>query len=145
MIQSCKISSTDFIKVLNDLYRGALTTMANKFEKMNTEKMETGTDTGAAYDTLERGKNTYKAQPAANEKEQERRKADGKTQGRKNCKLSRINMAFSESNYDYIKTMSHATGQSMTDFVNQVIISYREEHSETYEKAKEFLQELSGE
>lgn len=44
-----------------------------------------------------------------------------KTSGRKGVSLPRINMAFTPSNYDYIKTMAAMHGVSLTEFVNNLI------------------------
>lgn len=60
------------------------------------------------------------------------------TSGKKGVKLPRINLAFSPSNYEYIKTMSQVRGQSATDFVNDIIKKDLESHAELYKKAVEF-------
>lgn len=49
----------------------------------------------------------------------------GSTQGRKGHKLKRINMAYSDSNYEYIKMESRRRGISATEFVNEIIEAYR--------------------
>lgn len=60
------------------------------------------------------------------------------TAGRKGAKLNRINMAFSDPNYEYIETMSRVSGQSITKFVNHIIELHRADNEEIYQKALEF-------
>ena len=59
------------------------------------------------------------------------------TRGRKGIKLPRINMAFTPSNLDYIRVMAAIRGQSMTQYVNDLIERERTENGEAYRKAKE--------
>lgn len=75
-------------------------------------------------------------QKTANIYEQKARADAMRTQGRKGCKATRINMAFAPENIEFIKIMSRATGQNMTEFTNFVIEAYRNEHPDIYEKAK---------
>ncbi len=49
----------------------------------------------------------------------------GTTRGRKGQKLKRINMAFSDLNYDYITFESRRRGMSATQFVNYIIELYK--------------------
>lgn len=58
------------------------------------------------------------------------------TQGKAGQHLPRINMAFSEANYDYIKVMASLEGTTMTQFLNYVIDVYRKDNSEHYIMAK---------
>lgn len=67
-----------------------------------------------------------------------------RTQGRKGCKATRINMAFTPENHEFIKIMAGVTGQSMTEFANLVIQRYREEHPDLYEKAKSIKDSVNG-
>ncbi len=121
--------------------------MAKKLnlDSVNTGKLDTGITDGETFDNAESsGKSKSRQQSAASKEEQEERIAQGRTQGRKNCKMPRINLSFDSENYDFIRVMSRITGQSMTAFINQVMTAYREEHNELYEQAKEFYKELSG-
>ncbi len=119
--------------------------MASKFENMNTGKAATGVaEGGNVFQSVERGKSSYKAQAAATKEEQKTRAAEMRTQGRKGCKEPRINLAFTPANYDYIKTMARATGKNLTEFCNYVFEKYREEHSETYTQAKAFIEALDS-
>lgn len=63
----------------------------------------------------------------------------GRTQGRKGVKATRINMAFSPSVHDYIKTMARARGESVTAFTEYVFRQSMEANADLYEKAKEFV------
>lgn len=58
------------------------------------------------------------------------------TQGRAGVKLERINMAFTPSNYDFIKVMAAIRGQTMTVFVNSVLDNERARNGEKYKAAK---------
>lgn len=68
--------------------------------------------------------------------------AELKTAGRKGVKLPRINMAFAPDLYDYVRTMSKVTGQTLTEFVNLIVRQYMLEHSDLYEQAKAFRDSL---
>lgn len=65
-----------------------------------------------------------------------------RTQGRRGYKLQRINMGFTPTNLDYIRTMAKAKGLTQTQFVNQVLDRHREEAGEAYTKIKELLGDL---
>lgn len=67
-----------------------------------------------------------------------------KTQGCDGAKLDRINMAFTPTNIDYIRTMSKMKGQTMTQFVNDIITEKREKNGAAYQKAKELLAALQS-
>ena len=64
------------------------------------------------------------------------------TVGLKGVKAPRINMAFTQSNYDFIVTMAQVRGQSRTEFVNDVLKKYRTENADLYNKALEFRNSL---
>ena len=51
----------------------------------------------------------------------------GTTKGKKGQKLSRINMAFSDQNYNFIREESERLNMTMTEFVNELIKIYREQ------------------
>ena len=57
-------------------------------------------------------------------------------------KLPRINMAFTPELHDYITVMAQVTGQTMTQFVNQVLQQNKDTHNELYQKAVEFRNSL---
>lgn len=78
-------------------------------------------------------------QGTASLEEQAERAAELRTQGRKGCKATRINMAFTPENHEFIKIMSRIHGKTMTEFANLVIERYREEHPKTYEEAKSII------
>lgn len=60
------------------------------------------------------------------------------TQGKTGKRLPRINMAFSEANYDFIKVMAGLEGITMTSYLNQIIDAHRndEGNNEPYVMAK---------
>lgn len=61
-----------------------------------------------------------------------------KTQGRKGLAAPRINLAFTPTIYDYIKTMSAVRGESMTEFINFILQQNLDNNIDLYLKAKEF-------
>lgn len=54
----------------------------------------------------------------------------GETQGRKGAKLRRINMAFSDQNYDFIQQEARRQGITMTMLLNRLVDAYRNSLSE---------------
>ena len=104
--------------------------MATKkeFSNINTSRIA-GTPS-----TLDRGTSKKGQQATASPEEQADRAETLKTQGRKGCKATRINMAFTPDNHDFIKTMAKIRGETMTAYTNYIIKQYREEHSGDYEK-----------
>lgn len=75
-------------------------------------------------------------QGIATPQEMEERAAQMRTQGRKGCKLPRINLAFSPENHEYVKIMARCSGLSMTELVNVIIEESRIENAEEYQRAK---------
>jgi len=62
---------------------------------------------------------------------------DIKTAGRKGVKLPRVNLAFAPDIYDYVKTMSKASGLTYTEFINKILRDHKEAHEDIYKKAVE--------
>lgn len=48
------------------------------------------------------------------------------TQGKKGAKAKRLNLAYSDANYEYISKESRRRGLTMTQFLNDIIATYRE-------------------
>lgn len=92
------------------------------------------------FDAIERGTTTKGIQATASPQEQADRKERLQTQGRKGCKAQRINLALRPSNHDFVRVIARATGRTMTEFINDVIEAYREEHPEYMEQAKGFIE-----
>ena len=59
-----------------------------------------------------------------------------KTQGHKGLKLPRINMAFTPDNYNYLKVMSRARGETLTEFCNFVLTQSLNANRDLYEEAQ---------
>ncbi len=96
-------------------------------------------NTDPVYDTIaEATREARKERKIYTEQEAQEFKENLQTSGRKGVKLPRINLAFSPETYDYIKTMSRARGETLTDFVNHVLKLSLEENRDVYEKALEF-------
>ncbi len=98
-----------------------------------------GMNTGRVYGAIEQATSKKGQQGTASPQEAAERAAQLKTQGRKGCKATRINMAFTPENHEFIKVMSKATGRTMTEMCNEIITAYRNEHPEFMEKAAGFL------
>lgn len=119
--------------------------MAKKdFGSINTERQETGVNTGEVFAAIETGKHAYRQQGTASLEEQQERAAKLKTQGRKGCKAVRINTAFTPENHEYVKVMSKISGKTMTEFINVCIQVHREAHPEVYEQAKALIAAMEG-
>lgn len=109
--------------------------MAKKdFDKINTSSR--------VFSNLEQSTSGRGKQSTASQAEQEERKRAHRTQGRKGCKLDRFNMGFTPENREFIKIMAKLKGQTMTDFVNDVIEQYRNENNDVYEQARELIGKL---
>ena len=106
---------------------------------MATKKDFAGMNTGRVYGAIEQATSRKGQQGTASPQEQAERAAQLKTQGRKGCKAERINMAFTPENYEFIRVLSKASGKTLTQFTNDVIAAYRNEHPEFLEKARDFL------
>jgi hypothetical protein len=96
-------------------------------------------NTGRVYNQIAEAtteKRKYTKKLPADEQEATERAETLRTQGREGCKLPRINLAFSPSNYEYCKIMAGVTGMSMTAFINSVLNQHREANQDLYKKAK---------
>lgn len=58
------------------------------------------------------------------------------TSGRKGVKMRRINMAFTDENYLFVKTGARCYGRTMTQFVNDILTRFVEEHPEVKERSQ---------
>ncbi len=103
-----------------------------------------GMNTGRVYAAIETGTSRKGQQGTASPQEAKERRETLRTQGRKGASATRINMAFSDSNHQFVKVMAKATGRTMTEFVNLIIEAYRKEHPEMMEQAQGFLQVVNS-
>ena len=69
----------------------------------------------AAQEKKRKARKTYTAEEAAPFLE------TMQTAGRKNCKQVRINLALRPSVYEYVREMSGFKGQTMTQFINDIL------------------------
>lgn len=106
---------------------------------MATKKDFKDIQTGQVYSALEQSTSRQGQQGTASPEEAHDRAETLRTQGRKGCKATRINMAFTPSNHAFIKIMAKATGRTMTEMTNDIIQAYRDEHPEFMEQAQGFL------
>lgn len=95
-----------------------------------------------AQEVLEEQPKQRKARKTYNATEAEELKETLNTTGRKGVKLPRINMAFTPANYEFLKIMAQVRGQTITEFLNDIIKEARTEHADIYEKAIEFRNSL---
>lgn len=79
-------------------------------------------------------------QPSADIIEMARKQ--GRTQGRAGCKAQRINIAFSPEVHDFIRTMAKVRGESITFFVNSILLKTMKDNKEVYEQALKFKNSL---
>lgn len=126
----------------------------------NKKKDFAAVDTGRVYSAIEESlaepaQEPQEAQPAQEPAEAQLVKGTkytaeeirelqeaGKTKGRKGVKMIRVNMAFTPTVHDYIRTMAKARGQTITQFTNHVFTKSMEENAELYSKAQEFIKLL---
>lgn len=113
--------------------------MAKNFKDAAARKQETYS-TLMGYTEEELKALTAQKEPDVQEVH-ERQKALA-TQGKRGAKAQRINMAFTPSNIDFIRIMAKLKGQTMTQFVNEILDRERENAGETYQKAKELIDSL---
>lgn len=66
------------------------------------------------------------------------------TTGRKGLKLPRINMGFTPTNFEYVRTMASVKGQTMTQYVNEMIDADRARNDSLYRKAKALQEEFKA-
>ena len=105
-------------------------------------------DTNPVYSTLAEAA----AEPAADTGRKSRRiptEAEAKealenmqTTGKKGVRLKRINMAFAPANYEFIRIMAQVRGQTLTEFVNDILNEARRNHADIYEQAIRFRNSL---
>jgi hypothetical protein len=111
------------------------------FKSIKTGRTET-VKSDTVYQAIEKGASAAGQQVTASAEEIQERRAEMRTQGRKGAKATRINMAFAPDNYNYIKVMSRISGQTLTEFVNEIIVTYRQQHDQQYKQALNILNNL---
>ena len=114
---------------------------------MASKKDFTGINAESVYSSIEKAtaepapkpikRRSRSLEPTAEEIQLAREQ--GRTQGRKGVKATRINMAFTPEVHQYIKTMSKVRGESVTAFTEYVFRQSMEQNADLYEKAKEFV------
>ena len=117
---------------------------------MTGKKDFTTANTGRVYSTIteataepetqetQQAQGTRKPRKAYTAQEAQEMRQAGTTQGRKDCKAVRINMAFTPDVHEYIKTMARVRGESVTQFTNYVFQQSMKDNAELYEKAQGF-------
>ena len=64
----------------------------------------------------------------------------GKTGGKPGIKAARINIAFTPDLHAYVTTMSRVRGQTLSDFVEDLVRQSMKDNAELYAEAQTFLQ-----
>lgn len=102
------------------------------------------TEGDKVVDTIAAATDPGKRKPRKTYTEEETREAleSMQSSGRKGVKLPRFNVAFTPSNYEFIRIMSQVRGQTLTEFINDVVKDSRERNSAIYKKAIEFRNSL---
>ena len=104
--------------------------MAKDFKGINAGKVKsTIAEATQEAEPGRKERKTYTEQEAA-EFAQELR-----TTGRKGLKLARINLALAPDMYDYLKTMSKASGLTYTEFIDRLLRAHKESHGDAYQQA----------
>lgn len=112
------------------------------YQQITDATAEPEQETTAAQEAQEESE-TQKARKTYTTEETQEAQMQMKTQGRKGIKAQRINMAFAPDTYLYVKVMAAARGQTITDFVNEIVRQSMEANAENFEKAKEFIDQFN--
>lgn len=112
--------------------------MAKKdFSKVNT---------GGVYETIAAAtsetEQTHDAQITTKNSKAQTAQITRDIQDTQSGKLQRINMAFADDVYAYIKCMARVSGITMTDFCNIALRQHMEDHNDLYQRAIEFRNSL---
>lgn len=73
-----------------------------------------------------------KTQPPVTEQEAAERLAERRTRGREGMKLSRFAASFTPQTFEYVKLMSGFRGESMSAFIEHVLIQHKAENEELF-------------
>ena len=108
--------------------------MAKDFSNVNTGNIYNAaiaeaTQEAPATQEDNKARKTYTAQEA------EELKNALRTTGRKGVKLPRVNLAFSPEIYDYVRTMSKASGLTYTEFIHRILSDHKAAHEDIYKQA----------
>ena len=102
--------------------------------------IEEATTPAAAPETNKRKR--YKDRREYSEEEAAELRATFKSSGRKGIKLRRVNLAVSDENYEYIRIMSRARGETYSEFLNWMMQTHRDENIATYLAARSFIENM---
>lgn len=114
-------------------YKGAASASIDKFfsanDVSNTDKVQ---EVQKVYETQQEQivQDVLKAQEVQ------------QTQGKKGCKMQRINMAFTPNNIDFIRVIAKLKGQTMTQYVNDILDKEREENKALYDQIQELSKKI---
>lgn len=75
--------------------------------------------------------------PTASKEEAAERKQERRTQGKKGAKLTRIAASFTPEAIEYIKVMSKIRGESMSEFIEHVLMQHKADNIDFYNQVLE--------
>lgn len=105
-----------------------------KFEEISTEARLADTISTATAKGGNQGLPTMEEAKLRNEAK--------RTKGRKGLSLAKINVAFPDQAYDFVKVVSKSSGLTMNEFIVAIVEKYMSEYPEDYQKAKELQEHL---
>lgn len=105
-----------------------------KFEEINTE--------ARLADTISKATARGGNQGLPTAEEAQLRNEAKRTKGRKGLSLAKINVAFPDLAYDFVKVVSKSSGLTMNEFIVAIVEKYMAEYPEDYQKAKELQEHL---
>lgn len=117
--------------------------MKKDFTASSKERVIAGIEEATAPTAPESNKRKrYKSRREYSEEEAAELRSTFRSIGRKGIKLKRINLAVSDENYDYVRIMSRARGETYSEFLNWMIQTHRDENIATYLAAKSFIENM---
>lgn len=100
------------------------------------EELQANTRLIGDVKALQGGRRTM---PKATAEEAAERKAERRTQGKKGVKLNRVAASFTPEALEYIKVMSKIRGESMSEFIERVLMQHKAENMAQFEAAKQII------
>ena len=76
------------------------------------------------------------------EAEREARINSMRTKGAKGCRLPRMNLALTEDNFQFVRSVGGAAGLTNSEFINSVLDEYKKNHPEAVELSAKLRQSM---
>lgn len=110
-------------------------------KKLDVSQIDT---TSRVSSAIAQGTGKRGQQDTASAEEIAERKSGLRTQGRKGAKATRIHMAITPENHEYIEAVSKSMGMTMTEFINYCVQLHREANAEDYEQLKKITERMKS-